>query len=114
MALTHEEMAFPADRRLRLWIRPSALAVFAALAMAPVVVAWVQYAVAGLPPVSGPRDPAAAEGPHGFPLWLRAAPYSRIAESPHPSGVGVSKDGQVDQVDRIRCRGRAGRQGSRR
>jgi hypothetical protein len=78
MSLTHEEMTFPANRRLRLWIRPSALVVLAALAMAPVVVAWVQYALAGLPPVSGPRDPAAAEGPHGFPLWLRAAHYLNL------------------------------------
>ena len=81
MSLTHEEMAFPADRRLRLWIRPSALVVLAALAMAPVVVAWVQYALAGLPPVGGPRDPASAEGPHGFPLWLRAAHYLNLSKS---------------------------------
>jgi methionine sulfoxide reductase catalytic subunit len=78
MSPTHDEMAFPADRRLRLWVRPSALALFAALAMAPVVAAWVQYAVAGLPTVSGPRDPASAEGPHGFPLWLRAAHYLNL------------------------------------
>ena len=53
MSPTHDEMAFPGDRRLRLWVRPSVLVLFAALAMAPVVAAWVQYAVAGLPPVSG-------------------------------------------------------------
>lgn len=78
MALTHEEMAFPADRRLRLWVHPAALVVLAALALAPVAVAWIQYAVAGLPPVSGPHDPAAAEGPHGFPLWLRSAHYLNL------------------------------------
>ncbi len=78
MALTHEQMTFPADRRLRLWIRPSALVVLAAVAMAPIVAAWVQYAIAGLPSVSGPRDPASAEGPHGFPLWLRYAHYLNL------------------------------------
>src|SRR5437763_259966 len=87
MTLTHEEMSFPADRRLRLWIRPSALVVLAALALAPVVVAWVQYAVAGLPPVSGPRDPASVEGPHGFPLWLRSA-HQNSARGPSASGDG--------------------------
>ncbi len=76
--MTHHEMAFPADRRLRIWIRPSILVLFAALAMAPIVAAWVQFAVTGLPPVSGVRDPASAEGPHGFPLWLRACHYLNL------------------------------------
>jgi hypothetical protein len=39
MSLTHDEMPFPGDRRLRRWIRPSALALVAALAMATVVAA---------------------------------------------------------------------------
>jgi DMSO/TMAO reductase YedYZ molybdopterin-dependent catalytic subunit/thiosulfate reductase cytochrome b subunit len=78
MALTHEEMSFPADRRLRLWIRPSVLVVFAALATAPIILAWIQYAVAGLPTVSGPLDPASITGPHGFPLWLRSAHYLNL------------------------------------
>jgi DMSO/TMAO reductase YedYZ molybdopterin-dependent catalytic subunit/thiosulfate reductase cytochrome b subunit len=78
MPMTHEEMAFPADRRFRLWIRPSFALALAAVAVAPVVLAWAQYLVAGLPPVSGPDDPAAASGPHGFPLWLRAAHYANL------------------------------------
>jgi DMSO/TMAO reductase YedYZ molybdopterin-dependent catalytic subunit/thiosulfate reductase cytochrome b subunit len=78
MPLTHEEMTFPADRRLHLGIKPSMLVALATLAMVPVIVAWIQYAVAGLPPVSGPRDPASAAGPHGFPLWLRSAHYLNL------------------------------------
>jgi DMSO/TMAO reductase YedYZ molybdopterin-dependent catalytic subunit/thiosulfate reductase cytochrome b subunit len=78
MSLTHEEMAFPTDRRLRIWVRPSAVFVFAAVALAPVVAAWVHYAIAGLPLLSGRLDPAAAEGPHGFPLWLRSAHYLNL------------------------------------
>ena len=78
MKLTHEEMTFPADRRFRFWIRPSMVIVFAVLALAPVAVAWMQYGVAGLPAVSGRLDPASAEGPHGFPLWLRSAHYLNL------------------------------------
>lgn len=78
MALTHEEMAFPTDRRLRLWIRSRELIVFAALALAPVAAAWAYYAVAGLPATSGRLDPATLEGPHGFPLWLRSCHYLNL------------------------------------
>jgi DMSO/TMAO reductase YedYZ molybdopterin-dependent catalytic subunit/thiosulfate reductase cytochrome b subunit len=51
---------------------------FGAVALAPVAVAWFQYAIAGLPIASGRFDPAAAEGPHGFPLWLRSAHYLNL------------------------------------
>ena len=78
MALTHEEMTFPADRRLRARIRRRELMIFAGLALAPAVAAWVYYAVAGLPTTAGRLDPAALEGPHGFPLWLRSAHYLNL------------------------------------
>src|SRR5262245_48228889 len=78
MPLTHEEMTFPADRRLRLWIRRRELVLFSAVALAPVVAAWIYYAAAGLPATSGPLDPAALDGPHGFPLWLRSAHYLNL------------------------------------
>jgi methionine sulfoxide reductase catalytic subunit len=78
ITLTHQEFTLPADRRLRLWIRPSALLLLAALTLAPVVVAWAQYLIAGRPPLSGRYDPAALEGPHGFPLWLRSAHYANL------------------------------------
>ncbi len=78
MAPTHEEMAFPADRRLCLWIRPRELILCAAVVLIPVAAAWAYYAVAGLPATSGPLDPAEPEGPHGFPLWLRSCHYLNL------------------------------------
>jgi DMSO/TMAO reductase YedYZ molybdopterin-dependent catalytic subunit/thiosulfate reductase cytochrome b subunit len=77
MTLTHEQMAFPADRRFRLWIRPSMLLLFALVALGPLVVAWIQYLIAGLPPLSGDLDPA-EEGPHGFPFFVRWGHYFNI------------------------------------
>jgi DMSO/TMAO reductase YedYZ molybdopterin-dependent catalytic subunit/thiosulfate reductase cytochrome b subunit len=71
-------MEFPTDRRLRLWIRPRELVLFAILALAPAVAAWVYYVIAGLPATGGRLDPAALEGPHGFPLWLRSAHYLNL------------------------------------
>ena len=107
MSPTDDAMALPADRRLRLWIRPSVLALFAALALAPVVAAWVQYAVAGLPPVSGPRDPASADGPHGFPLWLRAA--HRRPGLATRAEIRAGDLGESDRFPRARARKRPGR-----
>jgi methionine sulfoxide reductase catalytic subunit len=78
MSSTHEEMTFPADRRVRVWIQSRELIVVAVAALAPVVAAWVYCATAGLPPTSGRLDPAALEGPHGFPLWLRSAHYLNL------------------------------------
>ena len=78
MTPTHQEFTFPADRRLRVWVRPRELALFGALALAPVAVAWASYLILGLPPLLGRDDPASHEGPHGFPLWLRAAHYLNL------------------------------------
>jgi DMSO/TMAO reductase YedYZ molybdopterin-dependent catalytic subunit/thiosulfate reductase cytochrome b subunit len=74
---THEEMSFPADRRIRIWVRPSILGLLLVFALAPVFVAWCQYLLAGLPEVSGRFDPA-EPGPHGFPAWLRYAHYFNL------------------------------------
>jgi thiosulfate reductase cytochrome b subunit len=75
--MTHEEMSFPADRRMRLWVRPSLLVLVLVLALAPVLAAWCQYLIAGLPPISGNLDPAEL-GPHGFPVWLRYSHYFNL------------------------------------
>ncbi len=77
MVMTHKEMAFPADRRLRIWVRPSMLMLLLIIAFAPVLAAWCQYLIAGLPEVSGKFDPA-EPGPHGFPAWLRYAHYFNL------------------------------------
>ena len=73
--LTDVERAvyYPADRRFRIWIRPSALMLLAALVLVPLGLAWIQASVWGLPAIA--PNPAAvqgaATGPHGFPAWVR-------------------------------------------
>lgn len=69
----HRAVHYPPDRRVRLWVRPSALGVLIALALIPLVFAWAQAAFYGLPtipPVPVVND-AAPASPHGFPVWLR-------------------------------------------
>src|SRR5271166_1112548 len=69
----HRTVHYPNDRRFRVWVRPSLLVGLLVLALAPVVLAWVQNAVFGLPFIA--QSPAshegAASGPHGFPFWIR-------------------------------------------
>jgi methionine sulfoxide reductase catalytic subunit len=73
--LTDAERAvyYPADRRFRIWIRPSALILLAALVLIPLSLAWVQASTWGFPNIA--PNPAAipgtATGPHGFPAWIR-------------------------------------------
>ncbi len=68
---------FPADRRLRVWVKPRFLLGFALIAAVPVVAAWIQYLATGLPAVivHGTEALAAGEGPFGFPAWLRLTHY---------------------------------------
>jgi methionine sulfoxide reductase catalytic subunit len=78
MKQPHDDFSFPSDRRLCIWVQPRILMILATLGLIPVVAAWLQYLVAGLPALSGVNDPASAEGPHGFPLWLRSAHYLNL------------------------------------
>ena len=78
MKRPHEPSISRDERRMHLWVHRSAILCFAALAVAPVAAAWVQYAIAGLPRCGQGLDPASAEGPHGFPLWLRSAHYLNL------------------------------------
>jgi sulfoxide reductase catalytic subunit YedY len=69
----HAAVYYPADRRFRVWIRPSFLFAIAALAVLPILFAWVQWLTAGLPymqpiPLVYPN---AINAPHGFPIWVR-------------------------------------------
>ncbi len=69
----HATVHYPADRRFRIWIRPSLLAAVAMTMVAPVAAAWIEVAIAGMPhippvPQVYPND---FSGPHGFPLWVR-------------------------------------------
>ena len=69
----HEAVYYPADRRFRVWIRPSFLATIAVLIVLPVLLAWVQWLTVGLPyilPIPHVYPNAITE-PHGFPIWVR-------------------------------------------
>ena len=69
----HEAVHYPKDRRLRIWVRPSILVGIAVAALAAVLAAWIEFAVAGLPEVPPVLQvyPDNFAGPHGFPLWVR-------------------------------------------
>lgn len=65
---------FPDDRRVRVRIgRPFGLVV-AGIVVLPIVAAWVQYLIAGLPATTIHPLPAVAAA-SGFPPWLRLAHY---------------------------------------
>ncbi|MBN9617163.1 MAG: hypothetical protein BGO25_12305 [Acidobacteriales bacterium 59-55] len=69
----HRAVHYPPDRRFRIWIRPSVLAILILLVLVPVVLAWVQVAVFGMPYIepSTASIEGAMSGPHGFPVWVR-------------------------------------------
>jgi sulfoxide reductase catalytic subunit YedY len=69
----HKAVHYPPDRRFRIWVRPSLVASLLALACVPLLLAWTQAAVSGLPDIRQilPFDESAATGPHGFPVWVR-------------------------------------------
>jgi len=69
---------FPEDRRRGLAIKPIYVFIGLTAALAPVILAWAQYLLVGLPEVSPtPRfDPAV--DPQGFPAWIRLAHFVNI------------------------------------
>ncbi|MEO6802302.1 MAG: molybdopterin-dependent oxidoreductase [Granulicella sp.] len=69
----HRVVHYPDDRRFRIWIRPSVVLILLSLIVVPVVVAWVQVMVYGLPSLPPLRQfvEGAMSGPHGFPGWVR-------------------------------------------
>jgi methionine sulfoxide reductase catalytic subunit len=69
----HRAVHYPPDRRFRVWINPWFIFAFAVVALAPVVIAWGQYLIFGLPTESflPPINLANPPNPHGFPGWLR-------------------------------------------
>jgi sulfoxide reductase catalytic subunit YedY len=69
----HRAVHYPEDRRFRIWIRPSILILLIALALVPLVLAWIQHAFFGLPYIapSTASIEGAPSGPHGFPVWIR-------------------------------------------
>jgi len=73
----HKAVHYPADRRFRIWIKPSFLIVGVCLVLVPLALAWYQRARYGLPYIApiAPVDPATFTGVHGFPWWLRWAHF---------------------------------------
>jgi sulfoxide reductase catalytic subunit YedY len=69
----HQAVHYPPDRRFRVWIDSRFVFAFGAAVLAPVVIAWAQYLIVGLPTESflPPINPATPPTPHGFPAWLR-------------------------------------------
>jgi len=69
----HKAVHCPPDRRFRIWLRPSVVGAVLVLIGLPVLVAWGQAAVFGLPyiPPVLPYGQSSATGPHGFPVWVR-------------------------------------------
>src|SRR5678816_4244210 len=69
----HQAVHYPPDRRFRIGLTPSVVAVVLVLVSVPVLLAWVQGAVFGLPYIRPvlPYNVSAATGPHGFPVWVR-------------------------------------------
>lgn len=69
----HAAVHYPADRRFRVWIRPSLLIGVAAVVLGAIAAAWIQVAIAGLPVIAQGSSvvPGAQAAPPGFPLWVR-------------------------------------------
>ncbi|MEO8634656.1 MAG: molybdopterin-dependent oxidoreductase [Gemmatimonadales bacterium] len=66
----HEAVHFPADRRFRIWIRPSVLIGIAAIFVAVLVASWLQVAMFGQPAIP-PATPVGSAALQGFPVWVR-------------------------------------------
>ena len=71
---------YPADRRFRVWIRPSALAILAVIVLIPLTIAWIEGQVFGLPYIApnAASIAGATTGPHGFPAWIRWAHFFNL------------------------------------
>jgi sulfoxide reductase catalytic subunit YedY len=69
----HRAVHYPADRRFRIWVRPSILIGLAVTLLVALSAAWVEFAIAGLPPILqvAQVSPNNFAGPHVFPLWVR-------------------------------------------
>jgi methionine sulfoxide reductase catalytic subunit len=69
----HKAVHYPPDRRFRVWLKPSIVGAVLVLVGLPVLIAWGQAAVFGLPYIQPvlPYSQSPATGPHGFPVWVR-------------------------------------------
>ena len=71
--IEHRAVHYPADRRFRIWIRPSILIWTGLVILLAIAAAWIEVAVAGLPHIPPVPQiyPSNFAGPHGFPVWVR-------------------------------------------
>ncbi|QEC69147.1 molybdopterin-dependent oxidoreductase [Panacibacter ginsenosidivorans] len=72
-SFTKEEKAihYPADRRTFIAVKPYMLVIFAIVILLPVVAAWLQYLIAGLPADPGLIFTSITPAePNGFPIWV--------------------------------------------
>jgi DMSO/TMAO reductase YedYZ molybdopterin-dependent catalytic subunit/thiosulfate reductase cytochrome b subunit len=69
----HKAVHYPEDRRFRIWIRPAIVRGIVIAIVVPFAIAWLQYALAGLPQVAPIPlyNSASPGGSHGFPLPIR-------------------------------------------
>lgn len=69
----HAAVHDPADRRVRVWVRPSLLVLGAVLVVIPVAIAWIETSLWGLPTIApiAAVSPNNLPSPHGFPAWVR-------------------------------------------
>ncbi len=69
----HAAVHNPKDRSFRLWVRPSILIGIGVVVAGLLAAAWIEVAIAGLPPVPAIPQvyPNNFAGPHGFPAWVR-------------------------------------------
>lgn len=69
----HGAVHHPADRRFRIWIRPSILIGAVIVVLSLIVAAWIEGAAVGMPSIPPVPQiyPSNFAGPHGFPLWVR-------------------------------------------
>lgn len=75
------ELVYPRDRRLALWVHPRYLVAGGLAGVIPLIAAWAWYALWGLPEVPTFRPPAedlASNEPFGFPAWLRLAHFVNL------------------------------------
>ncbi|MEP6474319.1 MAG: hypothetical protein ABJC74_11385, partial [Gemmatimonadota bacterium] len=70
----HAAVHFPADRRLRIWIRPSILIGIGALIGVALVASWLQVAMFGQPAIQTPVAVGSA-ALQGFPVWVRTCHF---------------------------------------
>lgn len=69
----HPAVHYPADRRFRIWLKPALLLLILLAIVLPVIAAWIQVAIVGLPTIApvAHGNPSNIPSPSGFPLWAR-------------------------------------------